>query len=393
MTELEASSGLGISTPIARDRLYEEAARLVPATLSIAPPDSAEPRLPEGQVTLGGPPGGAVHGDEFADAWSLVAGRGEAPLHQGARELLAWRRSRAAVLAGDAGLLDWWQSRAPRPAAVCVVGTAIPWADVEALQGRGVWVGRLPFGTDSELRTWVEGAVERSCEPTPMPRRALVVAPRDDEFTRQVAGGALARLDALLRARRFERVDSTTTERVGLVVFMTHGSEAPDAGWPTTRDDAAARALEAIGPGAVVVHLGCHGAGVSAGSRYGDLPVIVGARPLAATAADSCSRFAVQCLARGAAAVLAHVDGTWSRTLHDCEAFFHCLDWIVSGKGSVGRAIACLAEDANRRGREAYELLAAKRTARAGESWLRSLDLRGFVCLGDPSAAVTWAAP
>lgn len=394
IAELEFSSGLSIG-PIAEESLYDLAGALI--TKRAVPPAPADLAF-----ELGGALGPAVMGRFHGALWAMVAGAGEpdASIAQKLRTV-AQRRVSPILLGAGCSVIEWWEKQQPRPRAVCVVGTQIPWRELEQLQQAGVLVGRLPFHDPERAARWAVGATARWLRKPELPRRAWIVAPANDKFTLRLANYTVCRLQRALKDLSFgddALAMPASDDEVGLVILLVHGREAPADGDPCVAPETRARVLAAARNGAVILHLGCHGAGRTAGGRYGDLPVVLGAEQATIATRDTVSPFAMECVEAGATAVIGHLDGTWSKTLEDPEVLIQLVDGIARGSITVGVATRLLADEANRRAATAMAHVFAASQGEAGEQWrreagkqwLRFLDLSGFVCIGDPCAFVRW---
>jgi hypothetical protein len=175
-----------------------------------------------------------------------------------------------------------------------------------------------------------------------------------------------------------------------MVVLLTHGADGASAGEPLGISRGRCDAIvEACRHGAYLLHLGCNGAGTFAGGRFGALVDELRLPQVPISPCDTISPFALRCLRTGASGILAHVDSTWSNAFVDARAIEAWVDWVASGDG----ALAFAAEDISREsGKAAIEAVQKQGRAdpEASLSWLRFMDLRGFVLLGDPSSCGLW---
>jgi hypothetical protein len=230
-----------------------------------------------------------------------------------------------------------------------------------------VMVGRVPNVDDA----WWHASAQRPRMREPLVWIALGAS---NGFTRVLHDQLLTELETLLEVDRVT-VQRTPTADAMLVVVLDHGAAEP-LGVPATAG-LHQRLLESVTPGSIVVHFGCFGAGRAGGDRYVGLLGIE-----RRDAVESISSFALDCLARGASAVIGHVDGTWSGTYVDPRPVAEVVRHLAAGV-SAGYATRLLTIEAQRHAACAV----AMRTndpRRAGQHWLRHLDLSGYVCLGDP---------
>jgi hypothetical protein len=253
----------------------------------------------------------------------------------------------------------------------------------------------LPFDDGKALRAYAAACVLAEVDKPKLPRTASILAPGSDPFTeilhRRFTDRLKHALEGLGFSVRLEPVggERTASEAPAFAFVLAHGSDPPRFGTPVDVDSKViARACRA---GGWIVHLGCYGAGVSAGRRFGDLPERLGIDDAAPARFDAVSGFAAGCLAKGARGVLAHVDSTWSSAFEGgVEPIVDFAEWIASGRGALGYACDSLAAASNRAAVSAYQLREMKSERDSGLAWMRHLDLRGFVALGDPSSSSGW---
>lgn len=387
----EVASGLPLDAVETR-RLYEAAAQIFPDRAVPAPLDPA--RLAshdrEAMAVMGGR---HVRGLGRDASSAVVTTAGERDLVGPLETWLEDREGQLVVLERPMTLDAWYREQPVEPRTVCVVGTAISWRELAALQDAGVLIARLPFRSPGQVERWARTATLRWFKDATLRKRAWIVAPADDRFTHDLAEHTVARLCRELHQLGFAGdplAAPAEGEPVGLVLLLAHGDERTGA--PVIAERAVARVLAACGDGAVIVHLGCHGAGRSAGHRYGDLPRHLGAAVSAGSATDTCSSFALDCLVAGATGFIGHLDATWSGTFEQPRALIDLVASIAEGTATCGYAVGLLANEANRRARLAMTQRLAGNVVASGEAWLRYLDLSGFVCLGDVRAYAAWSA-
>jgi hypothetical protein len=384
--ELEVASGW-TGDQITEQRLYRAAAQIVPGNpIPSRPEDVVSLADLEERATAGGYIRGLVRSDRCAvvvhEAELAVAD----PLH-------GWLGDQSIELAAlDPGdtLGGWYQQRAERLRAICVVGTQIPWNEILTLQQAGVLVSRLPFGCSMQTSRWVDYTTQRWSLETEVRRRAWIVAPGDDLFTQRLKRFLLDPLCDVFRELGFAhelQEPPGPHEEVGLVVLLTHGDEVTGA--PVIDSHTRDCVLAACAQGAIIIHLGCHGAGRTAGNRYGDLARRLGV-PQLQVPFDTYAAFARDCLQAGSTAMMAHLDATWSKTFEGRAVLIDAIEAIAEGTATIGYATQMLANEANRCGRVAAERRHVGDVLASGQAWLRYLDLSGFVCLGDVAGYVRW---
>lgn len=391
--DLEVASGLGC-LPVSSTRLFGLAAAMVPADkpmrrildspVMIEDLSAMGPGYVEGLATA------ADHAMVVSPADLAVWGQREQGVIAAIQSLRDVRANQLVMLDPGETLRSWYDSRAEPPRAITVIGSAIPWSQLTELQLAGVCAARVPLGTAQEAAIWADRTADRWRREPSLRRRAWVVAPADDLFTRRLAEHALPDLRRMLEDLGFAvpLVPPADNEPVGMIVLMTHGNEV--SGAPVIPAAVGERVLRACANGGLVIHLGCHGAGSTPGKRYGDLPCLVGGAPVSAASIDACSRFAQDCLSAGACAVIGHLDVTWSRTLARRGLLAGVIERLATGTATVACAARLLADESNRRARLAIDLVAAGDLLAAGEAWLRHLDLSGFVCTGDACEFPRW---
>jgi hypothetical protein len=330
------------------------------------------------------------------DQW-VAAALGRPDLVNAAEPLISKRGGEAKLFSDEISLRRFWElERGKGLRALCLLGTQASWLLQEELQLDGALIGRLPFDDPGALHDYVRALA--SYETTEKSRRiATVVAPAIDEFTARLAATFVEPVTRVLRKLGFVVAvhDGAPGRdvRVGeshLIVLLTHGADGDLAGEPIgIRAESREAIVEACRHGAFLLHLGCNGAGTFAGGRFGALveELCLGRVPI--TPHDTVSPFALRCLRAGAGGILAHVDSTWSNAFADARVIEAWVEWVASGDG----ALAFAAEDVSREsGKAAIDAVQrhGKGDPEASLSWLRFIDLRGFVLLGDPSSFGQW---
>lgn len=328
---------------------------------------------------------GAALGSVFGPRWVAVTTPGSGELIAAVEALVAYRQGSTAEIAEAS--LPSLLNRYPPPLAVCILGTKMSFEAERVISATGISVGRLPFDDPDCLSRVSERQVEldrigrRSAK-----RRAWIVAPCRDGFTRALAQHRESIEDTLVRAG-FDIVRSPEEGPCSLALLLTHGDANPSSGKP----EMAAKELEYLkhscGFGATVVHLGCNGAGAAAGSRFLGLEAGLGLRDTLPIHPDGAfSTFAKDCLLAGSAGVVAHVDVTWSTALSTGMLPSELSSWICLGAGSIGYAVqSTFHEHAFREGTRAYRAVLDGNDLGAGYAWWRSVDLGSFTTIGDPS--------
>ncbi|HEY0987877.1 MAG TPA: hypothetical protein VGD80_12525 [Kofleriaceae bacterium] len=374
----EIASGLA-AIPIAELDLYQQMARLVPDTpwpAPVAPTFSAEALASLGAHILGN-----ARRSDYAMVTRSIA------LHASLERWVETRSSKIVVVPDDTELAAWYRTRSNPPLAVCAAGAGFAWCDLVAVQQAGACVARLPCDSSPGAEAWRDAALERWRDPPRLPPRVWFIAPNNDAFTQRLARYIVpAAANALRECQIVCEERAASGDDVRLVVLLSHGD--PE-GAPVVPPPVLAAVLRACSQGAIVLHLGCHGAGRLAGERYGELaPRSLGVGGRAER--DTCSPFARRCLDAGAPAVIAHLDATWSKTFerNSLRVLVEVIVLLATGGATAGYAALSLTRAADARARAAIEHLRANRVLEAGEAWLRYLDLSGFVCLGDVCALV-----
>ncbi|MCC6552536.1 MAG: hypothetical protein IT372_05865 [Polyangiaceae bacterium] len=342
--------------------------------------------------------GGPVQGLEVGERWAAVGLQRGAALVAALAPLIERRQGKVALLADSRGVLEYWQQERHGLRAVCLVGTEISWRVQERLQLDGALVGRLPFADPEPLAEYAKRLVARERSRVERKRVGWIVCAEPDPFTaalEQRLGDALERgmrrRGFLVRRFRGDRIDEHIDD-AGVIILLTHGSDPPAAGEPVgLSEEVRARIMDACRGGAVVMHLGCSGAGMLAGGRFEELPRRLGLEGCPIADADVFSEFGCRCLAAGAGAVVAHVDSTWSIAFQHPRPIVDWIDWICSGRGAVAHAADSISAEANRAGADAFERRRMGDELGSGMAWLRHLDLKGFVVLGDPSSHFRWS--
>jgi hypothetical protein len=397
MTEsLIATSGLGTSSALDVASVALAAARLIPAAR--LPRTLEAPERPREQRACMGPMSlSSMEGHYLDREWTYATVSHETPLIA-AFSAVGERRFADPITVQQpedltAHFLD---ARSQGLRAVCMLGAGFPWSVQEQLQLEGAVVGRLPFATPEDVRTYASRLVMREREAVSLPRKAWLVSAGADPFILY-----LLRLFVIALREAFARHGFAVTivgsndpapggEPPGFIVLLTHGSDGPDYGTPLGLSQPVRRAIgNACEAGAIVLHLGCNGAGAMGGGRFENLPAALGLNAPVSTI-DTFEAFAANCLAEGASGVIAHVDSTWSAAFEHPQPVIDLVDWLASGRGTFGHAMDSIWTEALRTGARAHVALRRGDDQRAGISWLRHLDLKGFVLLGDPSAYVAW---
>lgn len=385
-SQLEVASGWS-GAEVTEHRLYEAAAALVPAVL----PARTLAALDLSHLEDLARGGGYVRGVERASRYALVVHEADLAIAKPLCANFEDRKGEVAVLGPTDTLGGWYRGREEPPRAVFVVGTAIPWSETVQLQQLApVFVSRLPLCSASDAGWWEQRADHRWLVQAEARKRAWIVSPAHDLFTRRLAEFVVGPLRRALGALRFAPDPLRPPgddEEVGLVVLLTHGDDLTGA--PVVDAATHDRVLAACARGAIIVHLGCHGAGRVAGDRYGDLASRLDV-PQPRVPRDAHATFARACLLAGAAGVIAHLDATWSKTFEDPSALIHALEGIAEGTATASFATHLLVAEANRCAAAAVDHCRAGDLAAGGRAWLRHLDLSGFVCLGDVREAPRW---
>lgn len=350
----------------------------------------------ERRARLGGRPMGAVLGP----SWKVLALRSQQPLQEAAASVQSHRIGSHRLVDDEQELLEWARTDGRHDTrCLLLVGTGISWAAQEELQSRGFYVGRLPFDEPAQIRQYAERLVTQEQQQKRLPRRAWVVAPDNDDFTRMLHRLLAQPLHETLRDQGFAEESILWTEGSrrpagalpGLILLLTHGVAEASSGAPVVSDEVLQAIYEACGQAAVVAHLGCNGAGSMRDGRYRELAnwLPVAFRPQA-LARDVFSEFTRTCLLRGAQTVLAHVDITWSHTLYPWQPFEEWLRGVASGGCTAGFSAKDFYAEATRAREQARDERRQQHLQQAGSSWLRHLDLHGFVTLGDPCCTFRW---
>jgi hypothetical protein len=338
---------------------------------------------------------GAVQGRIQGPQWAAVALAAQGELLGAIAPLAELRRGEVRKVADDNELAAFWsRERTEGLRAICLLGTGVSWAAQEQLQQDGALVGRIPLDDANLLRAHANQLVALETRCPPATRIACIVAPAHDAFTQILAETFANPLYDTLKHLGFEVIvephGTVALASARLIVLLTHGSDGNPPGEPLGLSPSARHALmQACNHGAWILHLGCNGAGTFAGGRFGTLPRELNLLDAPISSHDQISRFALDCILAGSRGFLGHVDSTWSNAFELPDAIVTWADWIGSGAGALAFAAEDLARDAGKAAAEAME--AHRRSGpNAGLSWLRYLDLRGFISLGDPSASGTW---
>jgi len=394
------ASGLGRGRSFDADEVARAAAGLVPkGSASFARVRTAPPA--EQSLHLGPLRDGPVQGHEISDHWAAIGLAEEPDLLSALKPLVSRRGGRTHCFEAADEIIPFWRRERDRGLrAICIVGQRIPWQTQEALQLDGALVARLPFTDPERLKRYAKLAASRERERSKLRRVAWIITPVLDGFTRALDEVFREPLAQTLSNRwgfsvlhlQEGGIHAGSLETPGFIVLLTHGEDPPNEGAPVGLSAALQGEIQrACEAGAVVAHLGCNGAGMFARGRYSDLPERLGVDDCPRAEHDTFSAFGLDCLERGASAVLAHVDSTWSNAFERAQPVVDWTDWVCSGKGAFGHAADSILEEATRSGNKAYERLTQGREAEANAVWLRHLDLRGFVTLGDPSAYCRWS--
>jgi hypothetical protein len=330
-----------------------------------------------------------------------VALRPQELLCQEAAGLIRTQRlSNSRVFEDGQQLLEWaYEEGRHTLRCLLLLGTGISWSVQEKLQRLGFHVGRLPFDEPAEIRRYAERLAARERQGTRLPRRVWVVAPRSDVFTRTLHHFLQLPIQEALRDEGFPAeaiIWADGTRRPdgalpGLILLLTHGAADASSGVPQGSAELLHAIYEACEQGAVVAHLGCNGAGGSRNGRYEELASwnLMESLP-PALPRDVFSVFSRTCLQRGAHTVFAHVDVTWSHTLYPSRPFEEWLRGVCSGSVAASFAALDFHAEADRAAFQALDQRREQRLQEAGGSWLRHLDLHGFVTLGDPASTFRW---
>ena len=389
VTQVEAS-GLGPGVSFSETELMRAARILLPST----PVRGVGGPSREGRAVMGRPVVGSVQGSMNGPLWVAVTLEEQAGLARAAEPLVQARKSDTATFSTEHELREFWAcERTAGLRALCILGTKISWLAQEELQRDGALVARLPFDDHDELYDYARTLGR----PQPVGRRATIVAPASDGFTSALSRMFVNPVKDALSALRFEvTIADQRSEPVdaiaaaAILVLLTHGGDDAAAGEPRGVPPGTREAiLEACRRGAWIVHLGCNGAGTFAGGRFGPLvqELSLGRVPVSQT--DTTGRFAIDCLRAGARGVLAHVDSTWSNAFEDPLSVVSWVEWIGSGAGALAWAGEDISRASGNAAIAAVEMH-GRGDPRASLCWLRHVDLRGFVALGDPSSFGTW---
>lgn len=377
-----------------------------PTVLSTAAaliPDEPPPGWPAGLIAaderrarLGGRPMGSILGP----SWKVVALRSQQPLQEAAASVQGHRIGSHRLFDDEQELLDWARTEGRHDTrCLLLVGTGISWDAQELLQQRGFYVGRLPFDEPSRIQQYTQRLVAQEHQQQRLPRRAWVIAPNNDPFTRMLHRLLAQPIQEILRDQGFPEESIVWADGArrpagalpGLVLLLTHGVADAGSGAPVVSDEVLQVIYEACGQGAVVAHLGCNGAGSMRDGRYRELANWLPADVRPQTVArDVFSEFTRTCLLRGAQTVLAHVDVTWSHTLYPWQPFEEWLRGVSSGSCAAGFSARDFYAEASRAREQARDERRQQQLQEAGRSWLRHLDLHGFVTLGDPCCTFRW---
>jgi hypothetical protein len=400
---------------------------------------------------------GAARPLDFADTgWGVVFPRNvSGDIRQALGELLLYRREQAGVrfrellyIPGDTkeGFL-LRHRRGPGPADpqelpyyLLLVGgpQEIPFPFQYQLDIQYA-VGRIAFETPAEYAAYARSVVKLEGQRPFRPRKAALFAPQhpDDAITRTCLDHLVRPLAGRLRSRlqgwelQTFFHDEATKERLGgllgggetpdLLFTASHGLAFPSddprqrqnqgallcQGWPgpvqghgkpVERDwylsgedlDQA----EACLPGLLCFHLACFSAGTP---REGSASRLPGRAGTLAAPQDFLAALPLRLLARGATAVIGHVDTLWEDSLlwqgmgSQVPAFEKTLVELLLNGFPVGEAMRYFGE---RYAEIAADLLDRLEQERWGEGcddealaalWLASLDARSYVVLGDPA--------
>jgi hypothetical protein len=389
------ASGLGAARGVDREVLFLAASRLRGQQLPRRRREGVLP--PSTEANMGEYNEGPVKGYSISDHWRAIALEQDAALMEAFAPLVKQHMSEYWVLKSEDEVIQHTREAQGSLHTICLVGRSISWAAQEQLALEVPYVGRIPFTTPEQVEAYAERISDRARDKATMSRCALIVAPAFDGFT--IALDNLFTLDlerAFLRhgfrvevSRGDTPFSTSTSDPASIVVLLTHGEDAPNTGNPVgVGPNTMSRITASCEKGAIIVHLGCNGAGQSRGRRYGTLSRRMNLERLPTVERDNFDGFATLCLARGASAVLAHVDSTWSCAFDNAQALIDWTDWLCSGEGTVGYAADSLHNAANLLGRDAFAYKQSGDKLRSGCAWLRHLDLRGFVLLGNPSVSL-----
>lgn len=389
------STSEGVTALRLRDVIQATARVIGDARPAVAPrprSDDVERVLHAGPMTEG-----LLLGNYQSTEWSLASVRADASLLNSCRALVRRRVSPTVLNADDDMDLIARCKTAHLNGlkAVCLVGPSVSWATHERLQRNGVIVGRVPFSAEGATEAYAIRAAARERARAPLNRVAWFIHAEADPFTLSLRYKLEAAIKSRLRVHGFDAIDLTRETRLprqqpGLVFLFTHGADYPNAGAPRVAWGPALDAVkEACSAGAVVVHLGCNGAGTVGGGRYAMVAQQLGLR-VPSTEEDTVNSYGLTCLEQGATGVVAHVDSTWSTAFATATPWVDFVDWVASGRGALGHALESMVVEAQRAGSAAFEAHMSGDPKQAGLNWLRHMDLLGFVLLGDPSAYCVW---
>jgi hypothetical protein len=399
---LISASGFGVTKPFRIERVADVAAGAL--ARSEAPIRLARSKdTLEAGAAMGPMARSAIAGNYLGNQWACVAFPGEEGLLHSCSSLVARRAAEPVNLPDTGDLMSYFSAqRAAGLKALCIVGRRLPWRTQESLQMAGAVIGRLPLATPDSMEELSERISNRDRSQEPLPKRAWILAGPSDHFTDTLTSLFSEALSRRFRAHGFEvdvaagasersKASNTSSQLPGFVVLLTHGGDSPIPGLPLGLDpNTLANIRRACASGALLLHLGCNGAGMFAGGRFEDIPEQLGLE-VPKSEEDTFDTFASECLAAGSCGVIAHVDSTWSSAFSNPESVLDLVDWIASGRGSLGHAMDSIWTDALRAGVDAHNFLREGNSRSAGLSWLRHLDLKGFVLLGDPSTYLCWA--
>lgn len=300
-------------------------------------------------------------------------------------------------------------------------------------------VGRIAFATPAEYAAYARNVVELEEQRPSRPRKAALFATRhpDDEITHTCLDHLVRPLAGRLRCKLADWElqtffgDEATKERLGrllgggetpdLLFTASHGLSYPNGdpgqlqnqgallcqGWPgpiqgqgkpIERDwffsGEDLDQVEVFPPGSLCFHLACFSAGTP---REGSASRLPGRAGTPAAPQDFLAALPLRLLARGAAAVIGHVDTVWEDSLlwqgvgSQVPVFEKTLlELLLKGK-PVGEAMRCFGE---RYAEIAADLISHLERERWGEGcedkfiaalWLASLDARSYIVLGDPA--------
>jgi hypothetical protein len=213
------------------------AAELIPEELpALWPADRLA--ADERNARQGGEPAGALMGR----SWVALALSSQEELCREAAVLVQTHRDGSHRLFENERELLLWAEKEGSLSSLCVLllGTGISWAAQEALQQGGFYVGRLPFDDPAQVRAYAERLVGHEQQERRLPRRAWIIAPSNDAFTRTLHGLLAESIREILRDEEFpeEAILWVEGERPpggalpGLVLLLTHGAADASSGVP-----------------------------------------------------------------------------------------------------------------------------------------------------------------